>query len=225
MDGNRARQPATSKAEQGDQTRATLVAVAQRLFSTTGYADTSLDRLTREAGVTKGALYHHFRDKPALLEAVLGECVLTLGREAKRLSKERVSNEGLPRRGWERFDAIIDIMLDQLCEPAVFRIALIDGPAVLGRERCDKVWAENTLGAIRRLLGRIDESPGVPVEHLEPLSRLLLGALQEAALVLANAADRSATRETYRKTISWLLRAIHGAAVVEADEVTTSLPR
>jgi AcrR family transcriptional regulator len=210
----------TSKAERGDQTRATLVAVARKLFSTRGYAETSLDRLTCEAGVTKGALYHHFRDKPALFEAVLADCVRGVGREAKRLSKQRMSKQGLPRRGWERIDAIVDVALDQLCEPSLVRIALVDGPAVLGHERCDRVWAENMIGAIHRLLGSTEESPGVSAEHLEPLSRLLLGALQEAAVVLADASNSTDARETYRNTILWLLRAIHAAAISDAEELS-----
>ena len=209
--------PAGTRHERGDQTRATLIAAGRRLFATSGYAATSLDRLTREAGVTKGALYHHFRDKPALFEAVLGACVSDLGTDAKRLSKERMSREGQPRRGWERFDAIVDVALEQLCDPAVFRIALIDGPAVLGRQRCDRVWAAHLVGPIRRLLGHVEDSPGVPAEHLEPLSRLLLGALHEAAIDLETAEDRDATRATYRHTISWLLRAIHGAAGAESE--------
>jgi AcrR family transcriptional regulator len=119
------------KAEQSDRTRAALVRVARQLFADRGYAATSTEEVVQQAGVTRGALYHHFRDKSDLFEAVF----LEIQDEAR----DRIRGAGsVPSEFWERFRAGFDEYLNHSMDPSIQRIALIDTPAVLGWER----WRE-----------------------------------------------------------------------------------
>lgn len=203
------------RVEQGDQTRAELLEAAAKLFSARGYAATPIEEVARAAGVTKGALYHHFRDKPALFEAVLAEMMRSLGKAAQRLSKQRVALAGGRRRGFERFEAALGSFLDELCEPQTYRILLVDGPAVLGRERFDQVWIENSLVGVRRVLGPHDGGPGLPEDLVEPVSRLLLGGLQEAVLTIGHAEDVAEARRGFERGLLWVLAALHEKAARE----------
>ena len=204
------------RVEQGNQTRAELLEAAAKLFSARGYADTPIEEVARAAGVTKGALYHHFRDKPALFEAVLAEMVRALGKAAQHLSKQRVARAGGRRRGFERFEAALGSFLDELCEPQTYRILLVDGPVVLGRERFDQVWLENSLVGVRRVLGAYDGGPGLPEDLVEPVSRLLLGGLQEAVLTIGHAEDVAEARRGFERALLWVLAALHEKAAREA---------
>ena len=130
----------SKKVEQGDQTRKALIRVAGDLFAERGYPGTSTEAVVRAAGLTKGALYHHFRDKTELFEAVVAKRVRTLGKTSARLSREQVLREGGERHGWDRIVAGIHVFFEQLCNPEVRRLILVDGPAVLGREEWDRVW-------------------------------------------------------------------------------------
>jgi AcrR family transcriptional regulator len=205
------------KVEQGEATRRRLLGVAKKLFSSAGYAATSIEQVAREAGVTKGALYHHFRDKPALFEAVLGEMVRGFGKQAQRESGLRSAREGSARHGMSRVEGAIHAFLDQLCAPETNRILLVDGPAVLGREHFDRVWVENSLLPVRRVLGPLDDGPGLPEPMVEPVARLLLGAVQEAALAIARSADPVTARRELGDGLLWVLRAIRERAAREGE--------
>jgi AcrR family transcriptional regulator len=201
------------RVEQGEATRHHLLEIAKKHFSSAGYAATSIGQVCREAGVTKGALYHHFRDKPALFEAVLAGMVRDLGKWAQRESGLRTAREGTARRGTARIKAAMDAFFDQLCAPETYRILLVDGPAVLGREHFDRVWVENSLLGVRRVLGPLDDGPGLPNALVDPVARLLLGSLQEAALAIALSEDPASARQELGDAMLWMLRAVreHGA--------------
>src|SRR4051812_4771201 len=113
-----------TKAEQTERTRAALIAAGRALFADRGFADTSTEELVRAAGVTRGALYHHFRDKRDLFEAVYEDVEQSL--VAKIASSITTATDPLDvlRQG---ADAFLDACLD----PAVRRIALLEGPSVL----------------------------------------------------------------------------------------------
>src|SRR5262245_65846481 len=106
-------------------TRAALVRVARRLFAEYGYAGTATEDVVRRAGVTRGALYHHFRDKRDLFAAVV--------EQVEQDVLERVAEAALSERdAWEAQRAAIGAYLDVCLEPAVQRIVLVDAPSVLG---------------------------------------------------------------------------------------------
>lgn len=206
-------EPKNRKTEQSDRTRKALLRAAGTLFAKKGYASTSLDEVARRAGLTKGALYHHFRDKQGLFDAVVAKRVRSIGKTAARLSREEVARTGGARRGWDRVASAMNFLLEQFSDPDTRRIVLVEGPAVLGRERWDEVWVENSLLLTRRVLEPSDASPGVAPRRVEPLARLLLGSLQEAAHAIEQSSDPAQTRAELGDTILWTLWALHRQAI------------
>ena len=109
-----------TKAQQSAETRARLIAVAARLFAESGYAETSTEMVVREAGTTRGALYHQFRDKRELFVAVF--------EQAERETTWRVASAAAGAGGsrWEQFLAGCRAFLDISMEPAMRRVLLLD---------------------------------------------------------------------------------------------------
>ncbi len=184
------------RAEQKERTRLALIAEARRLFAARGYADVGLSEITAAAGVTKGALYHQFDGKVALFRAVL-EAV-------HREIADRVvaAAEGDP---WAAFVAGCQAFLTATTDPALQRILLVDGPAVLGwaewrafDEATSAFHLEEALTGLMRL-GLLPERPAAP------LTRLLSGAMNEAALWLAT--EPSALDDT-RRALTELLESL-----------------
>ena len=112
----------------GEATRGQLVAIARRMFAERGYEDTSIEAVLREAGVSRGSLYHHFPSKEALFEAVAEDVETTVGEQTVAASVGAAGPVEAMRAG---FLAWIRLAGD----PVVQRILLIDGPSVLGWER------------------------------------------------------------------------------------------
>ena len=153
------------KSEQSDRTRAALVRVARSLFAERGYAGTSTEEVVQHAGVTRGALYHHFRDKNDLFEAVFVE----IQDEARARIRGAAESREAP---WERFRAGFDEYLNHSMDPTIQRIALIDAPAVLGWER----WREldYTLDLLQNALRGLQEQGAIGPQHpTDELAHLL----------------------------------------------------
>src|SRR5215217_3077197 len=117
-----ARRPRT---ETMAETRAKLIDAARRAFGSVGYAEASMDDFTAAAGLTRGALYHHFGDKKGLLQAVIAEIDAEM---ADRLSA--ISAKAKTR--WQGFVDECTAYIEMALEPEIQRIVLRDGPAVLG---------------------------------------------------------------------------------------------
>lgn len=170
-------------------TRAALVAAARRLWAERGYADVGTEEIVQAAGVTRGALYHHFTDKAELFAAVF-EAVETdltarlIGAVADAPADDPLT---LLRAG-------ADAWLAASVEPEVRRIALLDGPAVLGYERWRSLGMSYGLGLVTSLLTELMDAGVIARQPVEPLARILIGALDEAALHVALAADTDAAR-------------------------------
>ena len=167
------------------ETRAKLVAAARRAFGTVGYAEASMDQFTAEAGLTRGALYHHFGDKKGLLEAVVAEIDAEMNARLQQVVQEAPDP-------WNGFAAECIAYIEMALEPEIQRIMLRDGPAVLGDP---STWPGQS-GCIRSMSAGLAElaASGVirPVDP-EATARLLNGAMLQAALWIANAADPEAT--------------------------------
>lgn len=175
-----------SRPEMIAETRAKLIAAARKAFGEQGYSNASMDDLTAEVGLTRGALYHHFGDKKGLLEAV----VLQIDEEmAERLN--RIS-AAAPTR-WEGFLQENIGYVELALEPDIQRIMLRDGPAVLGDP---SHWpsASGCIAAIRANLEQL-QADGVIRCDIDPegAARLVSGASTDAALWIANAADPAST--------------------------------
>lgn len=165
-------------------TRSALVAAGRALFSSEGYHATGTGQLVTRAGVTSGALYHHFADKEGLFEAVFLDVAADLDRRARQ------AVTGLDGDLLGKMKAAFRAYLGLVASCDEFqRILLIDGPAVLGWRRCRELQARfvipDTQSSLRELmvLGQVTEGPA------EQLAYLIQAALNDAALTIANASS------------------------------------
>ncbi len=175
------------KEEQAAATRAALLKTARKLFAERGFADTATEEVVRRARVTRGALYHHFEDKLALFKAVLEE------EELKLLAG--IGAASLRGRGaWERFQFGYEAFLDACLDPAMNRIMLVDAPSVLGREAWREMDEKYGIGSMRVAVQSLIDDGFIAPQPADPLAHILTGALNEAALLIAHAPDKTAAR-------------------------------
>jgi AcrR family transcriptional regulator len=176
--------PGGRNAERSEATRGALVAAARRLFGERGYAGVGTEEIVRAAGVTRGALYHHFRGKRELLEAVYRE----VEEEVTRRIAEVVLNgpADSPLAAMRSGSAMF---IEACAEPEVQRIVLLDAPAVLGWDRWREIAAEYGLGLIEASLAAAMEAGEIAPQPVGPLAHVLMGALDEAAMYVARAMD------------------------------------
>jgi len=194
---------ARRRAEMVEETRASLIRAARTAFAAKGYAAASMDDLTAEAGLTRGALYHNFGDKKGLLQAVIDQI------DAEMLARMRAAH-GQADTAWDRFLNEGAAYIEMSLEPEIQRIMLLDGPAVLGDPSQwpnQTACLRTTTQAIQRL---IDDGTVKPVDA-EAAARLINGAALNAALWIAAADDPHAVLEkaveAFRQLAAGLLRA------------------
>ncbi len=202
----KAKKERRSQGERAEATRSALIAAARRLFTERGYDGVGTEEIVRAAGVTRGALYHHFGGKAQLLEAVYERL------EAE--STERVARIVLGSElesPLEAMKAGIGAFLDECAEPELRQIALHDAPAVLGWERWREIGDANGLGLIEASLTAAIEAGEIRPLPVKPLAHLLIGALDEAAMLVARDADPVARGEV----TSLLLTLLEGFAVAD----------
>jgi len=171
----------------GDATRANLVAAARQLFGEQGYAETSADEIVAAAGVTKGALYHHFEGKEDVFRAVFEQVEL----EISDLAAALFLNVPDP---WEALTQGCALWVEAYLDPAVQRIVLSDARAVLGSAEVRVVESRYGAVALRGALRKAVNAGVVERQPLRPLSQMLAGALGEACLYIAEAEDPEAAR-------------------------------
>ncbi|WP_298726129.1 TetR/AcrR family transcriptional regulator [uncultured Ferrovibrio sp.] len=178
-----------SKAEKHAITRAALLATARRLFAAKGYAETGTEEVVAEAGVTRGALYYHFTDKRALFEAV----VESVAQEVLNAIEAAAGQAKTPA------EALIKgttAFLDACLEPAARQIFLIDAPSVLGWKRWREIDARYGGGSLRMgIEAALEALPKAQRLSADALTYLLTGAMNEAALWLAEAENEAAARK------------------------------
>ena len=193
------------KAAQGEATRAQLIAAARSLFGERGYASVGTEEIVRTAGVTRGALYHHFEGKADLFRAVF--------EEMERELAERIAREALSRGDvWDAHLAAVELFLDACQEPEVQRIALVDAPSVLGWQAWREIEARYWLGLVTASLQALMEAGLIIEQPVEPLAQTMLGALTEAGLYVASADDVGAARGEMAAVVRHLLEGLRPAA-------------
>ncbi len=183
----------------GEATRGQLVAIATRMFAERGYEDTSIEAVLREAGVSRGSLYHHFPSKEALFEAVAEEVETSVGAQTVAAAS---GSEGPVEALRAGFVAWIRLAGD----PVVRRILLIDGPSVLGWERWRAMEEHHALGLVRTVLQIIADQGKVRPELVGTLSHVLLASVNEVALLVARSDDKEAAMQAGADAIDELLR-------------------
>lgn len=194
-------------------TRGALLAAARPLFAERGYTGVGTEEIVRAAGVTRGALYHQFADKRELFAAVFEqvEQEVTQRIAAGAMASGAEDPLGAMEAGMEAF-------LEVCAKPEIERIVLIDAPSVLGWERWREIGAQQGLGLVEGVLQTAIDAGALPPQPARPLAHVLMGALDEAAMVVARAQDRDAMRATMAQVLRGMLRAL------ASDQPTSDQP-
>lgn len=194
--------------EHTEATRWALLESAEALFVERGYAGTSVEDVVRAARLTSGALYHHFRGKRELFEAVFDDV------EAAAIARvgDVALGAGSPAAV---LDAGLEVFLDLCLEPRFRRIVVQEGPVALGWDRWRELEARSSLGLLQVVLDGLAAEGGLRVASTELLARTLFGALLEAGLAVGTAEDPVAARadagEVLRALVSGTLARPSGA--------------
>jgi AcrR family transcriptional regulator len=196
-----------TKAAQREATIAALTAAARELFAQRGYAAVGTEEIVQRAGVTRGALYHHFKDgKEELFRHVLVELSAELVQQVASLA---IATDD----PWEAIVVGCEGFLDACARPDVQRIMLVDGPSVLGWDVWREIDSGYALGALEAALQRAIDAGQMTPAPANAVAHVLLGALDEAAMVVARADDQAAARVEMGQTVRRLLEGLRAPTV------------
>lgn len=184
--------------DRSSSTRAALVAAARELFATRGYQAVPADEIVRAAGMTRGALYHHYADKQELFRAVVEDVERELTAEVAAVLEEAAD----PVTGMA---TALDVFLTACLRPEVRQISLTDAPAVLGWTTWRQIEAEHGLGVLTTVLSKAIEDGVLAPQPVRALAQLVLAAVMEAAHMVAEAADPTTARAEAQQVLgTWL---------------------
>jgi AcrR family transcriptional regulator len=190
-----------TQTERSKATIGELVRAGRSLFAERGFAGTSIEDIVRAAGVTRGALYHHFADKTELFRAVLEE----EERELVRASAEAAARK---RGAWRKVEAGCDAFLDACLDKGVQQILVTDAPAVLGWDTVREIEFGYWLSTLTRSIEKAMAEGTLARRPAEPLAHLIFGALCEGSYVIAGASDQRAAMHEVRGELRRLLRSL-----------------
>jgi AcrR family transcriptional regulator len=190
------------KAEQSEATRGALIEVARQLFAERGYAAVGTEEIVRAAGLTRGALYHHFNGKAELFQAVYEDVESQL---VQRIAASAISSASDPLQA---LHAGAQAFLDACEDPTVQRIALVDAPSVLGWERWREIGLRYGFGLVQETVQAAIDAGLIEPQPVGPLAHLLLGAIDEGAMLIARADDGGQTREQVGASVARFLDAL-----------------
>ena len=191
-------EPRRTQAERSEATRGALLAAARRLFTEKGYAGTGRDEIAAEAGVTRGALYHHFASKESVFRAVV--------EQLEQEVTERVATVAMGGGdAGEELRLGCLAFLDACLDPSVRRIVLLEAPAVLGWEQWRQIDERYGLALLTSGVQMVMDAGLVEPGPVAPLAHMLLGALNEAALLVATAKRPKAARAEVGRTVEQVL--------------------
>jgi AcrR family transcriptional regulator len=189
-----------TQAERTEATRGRLITTARRLFSEKGFAATSTEEILSEAGVSRGALYHHFSNKTDLFQATFEAVEEEL--TAKLLETATAGGETDPIRILELgFSAF----LDQCVNPEVQRIVMLDAPTVLGWDTWHELDERYAFGTIKAVLAVAAETGRIDADAIDPLTHLLVGAVMQAGMVVARADDPTTAKRRMTESFALLV--------------------
>ena len=186
----------TRQAERSEATRAKLIGAARELFGRRGYSAVGTEQVVKRARVTRGALYHHFEDKRDLFRAVYEQVETEI--------TEQIGAELIARAADDPVAALIEGMetvLDLSLDPELRQITLVDAPAVLGWSEWRRLGDQYALGLAVAALETAMEAGELRRQPTRPLAHVLLAAMSEAALMIANSDDVRATRSEAERAL------------------------
>jgi AcrR family transcriptional regulator len=192
-----------TQAERAAETREALIEAARPLFAAQGFAEVALESIVRAAGVTRGALYHHFADKTELFAAVFEKVE---GEVATRMGEAIAASQQTDPVEVMRLGA--HFWLDVCSDPEVQRIVLVDAPAVLGWTRWTEIGDRYNTGMVRALITNAVETGRIPPQPIEATVLTILGAMREATLYVARAEDHDQARQDAGAVMDRLIQAL-----------------
>jgi AcrR family transcriptional regulator len=192
-----------TQAERSAATRQALEAAARRLWGERGYAEVSTPEIAAAAGVTRGAMYHQFPDKTALFVAVL-ETV-----ESEVIDRLLAAvGAAQPKTPADALHAAADAWLDIASEPEIRQLVLLDAPSILGWAGFREISLRYGLGMTEQLLSTAIEAGQLKPQPVRSLATVMIGALDEAAMSIADAEDRDQERENVRRVVHDLINGL-----------------
>src|SRR5882757_4517507 len=189
------------QAERRAATTEAILKAGRRLFGEQGFAATTMDDIAEAARVAKGAVYHHFATKEAVFEAVFDQVSHDLVLEIDRAARTERDVLAAMVAGTQHYFAAC-------AKGATCQIILRDGPAVLGWERWREIDARHFGGKFPRALAAAMEAGVITKQPIEPLARLLLGAVTEAAVAVSAGPDIGKAGTDYARAFGSLLDAL-----------------
>ena len=198
-------QMARTQSERSAATQNALISAARALWGERGYAEVGTPEIAAAAGVTRGAMYHQYPDKAALFRAVI-ETVET--DVMRRLSASVAAARPASPAAALRIAA--DAWLGIATEPEIRRLLLLDAPAVLGWAAFRELGQRYGLGMTEELLMQAVDSGELRPQPVRPLAAVLLGAIDEGAMVIAEAEDPDSARAEVSDVVAGLLDGLLG---------------
>ena len=199
-----AKESKITKAEQSKTTVARLIKVATREFSEKGYAAASTEEIVRLAGVTRGALYHHFKDKQDLFLAVFKETQCEIGR---RIEAQAEAESDL----WRQLIVGCRAFLEACSDPVLQQIVVIDAPSVLNwsvYREVDATLPGSGLSLLKECLKELIQNGDIRPLPVEALAHLLSGAMDEAAVWIAQSPNPKKALTEAQSTLETLLMSL-----------------
>ena len=187
--------------EASEQTAREILRIATSHFCEFGYGGTDLNTIATSAGVTRGAVYHHYSGKATLFEAV----VTALHR---RLQNEIETSTAALDDPWEQLEIGSIAFIDAAIDPEIMRILLIEAPAVLGWETWHRLDEEASFQSLTSLLAEMEASGEIASGSAAASGRLLSGAMNEAVMWIAAADDQLSARQEVTNVLRTMIRSL-----------------
>jgi len=202
--------PRRSNEERSRATREKLVSAARRLFEARSYSEVAIDDIARAAGVTRGAIYHHFGGKQQLFKAVIEDIQDELADHVDRNAEKHDDP-------WDAFVAGWISFLEETPTAGIGRVLMLEGPAVIGHRDWqaidDSHFHETVTGAVEYFM-----SVGVlPRQRVEPVVRVLLAISNALGTLIAGSDDPETTRRDVAPVWAQLLNGLRAAPGAAAD--------
>lgn len=193
---------AINRQEQRTQaTKSKLLTVARKLFVTHGFNGVPAEDLVKQAGLTRGALYHHFGGKEELFAALYEE----LQQEVAERIQSAAQHATNP---WSALQSGCHAFLQACTDPEVRQIMLLDAPVVLSWNQWRAVDAQHSLGLLKAGLEAVAESGTAEMKSVDAIAHLLIGAMNEAALWIAQSEDAKAALREASEALDQLLEGL-----------------
>jgi AcrR family transcriptional regulator len=187
--------------EYAETTRRALLMAGREAFARDGYHSTGIEAISQAARVTRGAFYHHFKDKRALFDAV----VVDLQKEAAARIETRAKSK---KEIWDRLGEGLDAFLDACVDPIYGRIVVQQGSAVLGDDRFREIEETYPMALLIATLDALKRRGELKFENVRVLGRMIDAMVCKLAVMLLQAENPKAVRKEGREVIRCLLDGI-----------------